>query len=443
MRNAALIGALTALLWAGCTTTNPVDVAGGGSDIGNGSAIAGTVKGADQNPASNALVRIRPSDYIPGRDSADSAAYDVRTDERGRFRIAGLDSGEYVVEALTGDQGALATIAIDGSDSTFTVDARLAPVGAVRVTLPYEGLSEADSILAVVLGVEHAVTVSGASVEALIEGVPPGRLAIALSPLSGALPALAARNIELAPADEAVVAKEDFFCADRSCDSTAFLQFLEANGLAPYISRWANDSGRIADIELSWIEEGFRLRSFEGLTKLTALRSLKILGRYLPDSLAAPLFDTLALIPTLRELHISWTWDTVFNAVPPAIAHLTQLTTLRLNGNGLDSLPAEIGNLTNLRTLGFTQNRLTELPPAIGNCINLRELDFSFNNIAALPEEIYGLPSLTTIVSWENPLCSLTKEQKEWLETKGPDARAGPCHTDSTQTDTTQADSLQ
>jgi hypothetical protein len=187
----------------------------------------------------------------------------------------------------------------------------------------------------------------------------------------------------------------------------------------------------VVDLEFSWLDESFRFSTFAGLEKLTALRSLRLLGRYLPDSLANELLDALANIETLRELRISWTHDTLFHSVPASIGRLTQLERLSLNGDSLEALPDEIGNLTNLRYLDISQNRLRELPLSITTLPDLETIDFSYNRMCRLPDTFFRMGSLEMIRSWGNPLCTLTPEQKSWLESRG--GRVGPCD-DSTFT---------
>jgi len=61
--------------------------------------------------------------------------------------------------------------------------------------------------------------------------------------------------------------------------------------------------------------------------------------------------------------------------------YLTQLLTIDLTSNALESLPENIGDLANLRTLNLYQNNLTVLPNSIGNLQLLEELLVSRNKL--------------------------------------------------------------
>jgi internalin A len=74
--------------------------------------------------------------------------------------------------------------------------------------------------------------------------------------------------------------------------------------------------------------------------------------------------------------------------VPPEIGQLTNLRTLRLDGNRLTSLPPEMTRLTNLQELQLENNQLTALPPEIGRLTRLRSLSLAGNQLTALPWEL-------------------------------------------------------
>ena len=80
--------------------------------------------------------------------------------------------------------------------------------------------------------------------------------------------------------------------------------------------------------------------------------------------------------------------------LPERIGRLTNLKTLRLNNNNLESLPDWIGNLTNLKSLRLGGNGLKSLPESIGNLTNLEYLDLSNNNLETLPDSIGNLKNL-------------------------------------------------
>jgi Leucine-rich repeat (LRR) protein len=79
--------------------------------------------------------------------------------------------------------------------------------------------------------------------------------------------------------------------------------------------------------------------------------------------------------------------------LPPEIGQLTNLETLRLEGNQLTVLPPEIGQLTNLKGLAPARNQLTTLPPEIGQLTSLRRLALDGNQLTTLPRELADLLS--------------------------------------------------
>ena len=98
--------------------------------------------------------------------------------------------------------------------------------------------------------------------------------------------------------------------------------------------------------------------------------------------------------------------------IPPAIAELTELRTLNLEGNELSGeIPPELGNLSKLEVLDVGDwqgghNRIAgRIPPELGNLSNLRILDLSGNELEGeIPPELGGLPKLEELRLHSNPL---------------------------------------
>jgi hypothetical protein len=419
-----------ALVWVFCVRS-PTQTAGGGSDVGNGSAIAGIARYPDGAPAAGVTVRVRPTDYLPShRDGTDSTrSADGVTDGRGAFMLDGLDSGDYRVELMgQGSRGDVEDCRVDGSPrDTARVEAELVSTGTIRLEALNPAPSEPETIWVQVYGLERLLVWTGKA-DLVVGELPPATYRVHIEDGGRAS---RSDPVVVAEGAETTVPPLEFGCASRACDSLALHTLLVANGLEPYIPRYANDTGRVVELEFSWLDESFRFSTFAGLEKLTALRSFRLLGRYLPDSLSDELVEALAGIEALREVRISWTHDTLFHAVPASIGRLTRLERLSLAGDSLDALPEEIGNLRNLRYLDISQNRLRKLPLSITTLPALETINFSYNKMCTLPEAFFRMESLEMIRSWGNPLCTLTPEQKSWLEARG--GRAGPCD-DSTFT---------
>ncbi|MCA1670976.1 MAG: GTPase, partial [Actinobacteria bacterium] len=86
--------------------------------------------------------------------------------------------------------------------------------------------------------------------------------------------------------------------------------------------------------------------------------------------------------------------------VPPAVADLTNLTTLYLYDNQLTTLPDTLGNLTNLTELSLHGNQLTTLPDWLADLTALDYLSVTENPLVSPPPEILagGSPSILAFI---------------------------------------------
>lgn len=80
-----------------------------------------------------------------------------------------------------------------------------------------------------------------------------------------------------------------------------------------------------------------------------------------------------------------------------AIFDLTQINLLNISETTLKHLPNEISNLTNLQTILLFGNELESLPTSIGQLEKLKVLDVSRNKLKSIPDEISGLANLASI----------------------------------------------
>lgn len=96
--------------------------------------------------------------------------------------------------------------------------------------------------------------------------------------------------------------------------------------------------------------------------------------------------------------------------ITPLIEHLTEMTTLQLFSNGIQSIPGEIGSLNKLRALRMIDNELTALPPEIGNLSSMEYLVFHNNNLTEIPTTIGNLSELIELDLTFNDLNTIPEE---------------------------------
>lgn len=121
------------------------------------------------------------------------------------------------------------------------------------------------------------------------------------------------------------------------------------------------------------------------IARLTNLKSLRI------HSNIAKLPQELWRLESLEELLIN---GTNLSALPPEIGLLTNLKTLDVRSNQLTKLPSEISNLTSLQRLSVSNNKISKLPSEIGELSSLVSLDVMGNNLTEVPPEIGKLSRL-------------------------------------------------
>jgi Leucine-rich repeat (LRR) protein len=100
--------------------------------------------------------------------------------------------------------------------------------------------------------------------------------------------------------------------------------------------------------------------------------------RGMPD-----LFTHPAVRAQLTELRIS-DCQFPFNQVPPSMLDLPNLTTLRIDNSGIQSLP-EFGGMPRLQELSLNFNQLTRIPDSIGNLSSLQRVYLFSNALESLP----------------------------------------------------------
>jgi internalin A len=94
---------------------------------------------------------------------------------------------------------------------------------------------------------------------------------------------------------------------------------------------------------------------------------------------------------------LSFLWlvnNSLASGVPASFQKLTELATLGLIGNSIETVPESTFLLTSIRYLDLSKNRLVELPRSIDRLINLERLDLQGNALDVLPDTVRNLKKL-------------------------------------------------
>ena len=113
----------------------------------------------------------------------------------------------------------------------------------------------------------------------------------------------------------------------------------------------------------------------------------------LADNKLSELPESLATLPALVQIDLSG--NIRLSALPPRLAGLCQLESLRASGCGLRSLPTDVGACTRLVDLNVSRNALTHLPHSLRACTALAHVDVSRNALTSL--DASGWPALATL----------------------------------------------
>ena len=111
-------------------------------------------------------------------------------------------------------------------------------------------------------------------------------------------------------------------------------------------------------------------------------------------------YTVLQGLLSLQKIFQTNPWNTINNNSDGRILssysleELSNLQSLNLRNNKLESVPKELGNLINLQYLSLYNNKLESVPKELGNLINLQRLYLSNNNLESVPKEIRDIPGI-------------------------------------------------
>ena len=151
------------------------------------------------------------------------------------------------------------------------------------------------------------------------------------------------------------------------------------------------------------------------IDRLRCLTHLQISGGY-AHRLDEP--GCLDKLTELKSLHISQNY---LQSLSPEITKLQKLQTLVLTKNRLTKLSPEIGNLQSLRILDISSNNIEQLPMQIVQCRNLETIDLSNNKFSSFPQILLQLPKLSKVILSENQKFSVPKEGRFDIDVKPND----------------------
>ncbi|GEM_PF-5724501 len=415
-------------------------VAGGGSDIGNGSSVTGLAFTLDGLPARGAMARLRPFGYLSplpagapksgARKAAADSLADTRSDANGHFTFTHIRPGRYRIEiADSADaQAALLECLVDsGGKSVEVAEARLAATGTLSLKAPAGAVAGTVGYVRLT-GLERLAGLH-ADDSLIFSDLPAGSYTVNVASRDSAFAALSGSPVSLHPGETTLLDSASLPCGNRACDSLVLDGFLKANHIDSAPSAFTTDPARIQNLRFYSLPGNFRFSTVKGLGRLSALATFKVEAPYLKDSLMDPLMRELARPDSLWMLSLSWSLNSGFTAIPPSIGKLSRLRFLYLLGDSLRTLPGEIGDLRELVFLSLQFNRLRELPDW-GGLTALEELQVPHNLLHALPESLFSWPALRKIDIADNHLCSFTDAQKAWLQARnaypGPEGQTCP-----------------
>lgn len=132
----------------------------------------------------------------------------------------------------------------------------------------------------------------------------------------------------------------------------------------------------------------------------------RIVSLYLGHCTMPRIPDDIGRLTALKRCYLCIVKATY---ISPAIGNCTQLDSLHLYDNSLDSVPSTIGNLKSLKVLDLRQNRLASLPLTITELKPSTICDISYNKLDSTKLH-------RTILQWAD------KYDPDWRLTQSPDA---------------------
>jgi hypothetical protein len=379
-----IIGAGLALL-ARCISEPPA-ITGGSSDTEVSARISGVIVDKEGKPSINALVRVRPTDYLPGQridTTADSGrqGFDCRTDTGGAFFVDSVVDGDYLVEVLADDStGAVAECRMVDA-RPCTISTVMQPLGMVlgEIEASYENESIRSRAMVEVFGTEHVVHPDSGWWFKIPLAAGEHRIKISIDSSSFDSVIL---NVQVEPEvpRSIGIVRVNYMpqppCWEGVCDSIVLRNFLDSakhpEVAVHDVTQWR--MGRITVLNLSGIPISIPLAP---LGQLSAVEEL--------DLSHTGIADTCRFLYGMWNLRILRLNDNNITGITHFVEGLYWLEELILTNNKLTTLPEKLTGLTNMKKLNISGNQICILPPNLGGWIDLFDQGWYFRQACTVP----------------------------------------------------------
>ncbi|XP_062500993.1 PH domain leucine-rich repeat-containing protein phosphatase 2-like isoform X2 [Corticium candelabrum] len=150
------------------------------------------------------------------------------------------------------------------------------------------------------------------------------------------------------------------------------------------------------------------LFSISNLSVLNLCRNF-MKERPLLDEQRVGYINDLNRFSNLRTLQLA---DNNLETFPLTIYYIVSLTDLNVSKNRLKELPAGIGELQRLQTLQLHTNMISNLPDDIAQLKRLTTLMIAFNNFSELPAVVFQLKHLQILIATGNNISQISDDVK-------------------------------
>lgn len=403
-----LITLSLAVLSVSCSSGS-ADVAGTGSQAGNGVVVIASAHYSDSSRAAQVDVYVRSAEFLPPVENSSDEMRETITGSDGSLQLFLPRDSVMVIELVDNRGFAHVTYCSTGTVSdtldlgTVALEKEAAFSGSIdRSTLP-----DSVPVFVQVYGMNKSIPVNPDGTFR-VDHMPPGKFSFRIVPGDHRDPYVDREPIALGPDDSISVGDFDPF-KNPDSDTLIVRALLDRNNLTtiPVSSVITTEyDGRIVELDL-------RSRSID--TLIPEIGKLPLKRLLLSDNSLAMLPRELEFINSLEELDLS---GNPFKLIPYSVFNLRNLRVLNVDNTQLLELHKDIGKFRYLRELSAQNNELTALPEEIGMLKDLTSLDLSGNQLTSLPYQITFLDRVNALDLNSNRLTTLTYEVEAWITEK-------------------------